>query len=62
VKGLIVIYYNRQDDMKHDLDGFKRMIWQTNHELMSKITKELGYEFMFVPVIQESSRVEKLEF
>ena len=48
--------------MKHDLDGFKRMIWQTNHELMSKITKELGYEFMFVPVIQESSRVEKLEF
>ena len=61
MKGIIVIYLNRDPMPMVEQEQLMQMLVKHHTEVL-KNAKEEGYEMMFVPTEHEASRAEKIDF
>lgn len=60
-KGIIVYYVNRQIFVSHKEEMILKIITNSNKLFVESCEKD-GYTVLFVPVENEASKVEKIDF
>jgi len=60
-KGLIACYLNRDEFGEQDEEKLLQSMTVANDELV-KLAVESGYAVIFIPTVDEGSRVEKIDF
>jgi hypothetical protein len=61
MKGFVIFYVNHSPANGDNIETMFNVIKTQNKELLDKL-KNGGYDIMFVPTMQESTRVEKIDF
>jgi hypothetical protein len=61
LKGIIVFYLNYVDGTEPSPEKLMEAVRKQNEALISQLKNE-GFEMMYVPVVGESSRIERVVF